>query len=66
MGQNLEVFAKKVKGFSSCYLAGGIQHRARPDGWRQMLTEFFEKYKVEIFNPVKDNANIFNPSSSWY
>jgi len=66
MGQDIEIFAKKVKGFKSVYLAGGIQHRARPDGWRQMLTEFFEKYKIEIFNPVKDNANIFNPSVMGY
>ena len=63
---DIESFAQKVKGFKSVYLAGGIQNRARPDGWRQMLTEFFEKYDVQVFNPVQDNANIFNPSVMGY
>lgn len=55
-----------IKDFHSCYLAGGIQNRTRPDGWRQDLKEFFDNNKIKVYNPVEDNANIFNPSVMGY
>lgn len=62
MNQDLEKFAELIKSFKSIYLAGGIQHRIRPDGWRQDLTTFFNKNNKKVNNPFADNSNIFNKS----
>ena len=64
--QDLDKFAEKLKSFKSAYLAGGIQNRTRPDGWRQDLTEFFSKNNKKVNNPYADNEKIFNPSIMGY
>ena len=66
MSQVLKAFAEKIKDFTSAYLAGGIQNRTRPDGWRQDITEFLEKNKKIANNPCADNAKIFNDSIMGY
>lgn len=66
MNQDLKQFAELIKNFKSVYPAGGIQNKARPDQWRQDLTEFFNKNSVKVNNPVKDNEKIFNPSIMGY
>lgn len=64
--QDLAKFAELIKGFKSIYGAGGIQNKARPDSWRQDLTEFFEINGVKFNNPYADNEKIFNPSIMGY
>ena len=59
---DLSYFTNKIKGFKSIYLAGGIQSASNPNSWRNSLAEFFEKNEVKVFNPVNDNAAIFNQS----
>ena len=66
MDNNLKNFANLIENFSSCYLAGGIQNRVRPDGWRQDLTTFLEKNSRKANNPYADNEKIFNPSIMGY
>ena len=60
--QNFLNFVELIKGFKSIYGAGGIQNKARPDSWRQDLTEFFEKNNIKFNNPYADNEKIFNSS----
>ena len=57
----MEKFIELIKNFNSVYLAGGIQGRHRQD-WRTDLQKFFELNGKVVYNPVKDNENIFNPS----
>ena len=63
---DLELFAQKIKGVKKVYLAGGIQHASQPNSWRDILTQFFNKNGVSVFNPVTDNAQIFNQSVLGY
>ena len=56
------LFAEKIIEFKSVYLAGGIQNRNNPESWREPLTKFFKSNNIEVYDPVKDNENIFNPS----
>jgi len=60
--KNLEYFVDLIKNFKSVYLAGGIQNRNNPESWREPLTQFFEYNNIKVYDPVKDNENIFNPS----
>ena len=60
--KNLEYFVDLIKGFKSVYLAGGIQKRDNPESWRNPLKEFFEFNNIKVYDPVKDNEKIFNPS----
>ena len=48
----LNYFAKKIKGFKSVYLAGGIE-KAQKQDWRFSLERFFEKNKIKVFNPLR-------------
>ena len=66
MNQDLNYFANLIKDFSSCYLAGGIQKKSRPDQWRQDIKEFFKKNERKVNNPVEDNEEIFNASIMGY
>jgi hypothetical protein len=66
MNLDLVSFAEQIKNFKFAYLAGGIQHKANPDGWRQDLTSFLEKNKRTAINPFADNEKIFNPSVMGY
>jgi len=59
---DLTLFADKIKNFKTVYLAGGIQNRNNPESWRVPLTRFFESNNIEVYDPVKDNENIFNSS----
>jgi len=59
---DLILFTDKIKNFKTVYLAGGIQNRNNPESWRVPLTRFFESNNIEVYDPVKDNENIFNPS----
>ena len=66
MNKDLQTFAEKIKDFKTVYLAGGIQNRTRPDGWRQNVSEFVEKNKRAALNPFADNSKIFNNSIMGY
>jgi len=63
---DLELFAKKIRGLKQVYLAGGIQNAAQPNSWRDILTRFFTHNGIKVFNPVTDNAQIFNQSVLGY
>lgn len=66
MEQDLKSFVSKIKNFKSVYLAGGIQSASKPNSWRDIMTEFFKKYNIIVFNPVDDNKEIFNQSILGY
>ncbi len=66
MNQDLKHFAELIKDFKSAYEAGGIQHKVRPDGWRQDLAAFLEKNGRKANNPFADNEKIFNKSIMGY
>jgi len=53
----LNYFAKKIKGFKSVYLAGGIE-KAQNQDWRFSLERFFEKNKIKVFNPLRIDEKI--------
>ena len=66
--QDLKYFALKLKekGIRNIYLAGGMQSAKNPNSWRDPMTTFFELNGVKIFNPVSDNADIFNKALMGY
>lgn len=68
MNENLIYFAKQIKGFQSCYLAGGIEKRLNPNSWRVLVEDFLKKNNenIRIFNPVDDNKHILHNSILGY
>jgi len=62
VNEELLQFARLIKGFKSCYMAGGIQSAAHPNSWRDLVSKFLEANGITIYNPVEDNKLIFNQS----
>lgn len=62
MEDKLEKFSEKIRKAKSCYGAGGMQNRKRPNRWRKDLAEFFDKNNLKLVNPVEDNKDIFSDS----
>lgn len=56
-------FAKKIKGFKTVYLAGGIQ-RTEEQEWRFLLEDFFKKNRVKVYNPLTINKEILKSLST--